>query len=191
MYDYPPEYDNEQLDNSIVEEAFGSYESLGEMYRSIYKYTSCGPSIGVCISYFKTVEPDGFNDYLCDQEVSEWIYCSGLYKLGTWKDMQDNGYLITAISVSSIVEGVDYDTDTIEIECHPDKLEAELIPADGDDLAKTLSRLFDAALVEIERQAEAIWHDTHGCETCIAHWNGESHAIWTDCPDCDGEGTVI
>ena len=105
--------------------------------------------------------------------------------------MQDNGYLITAISVSSIVEGVDYDTDTIEIECHPDKLEAKLIPADGDDLAKTLSRLFDAALEEIERQADAIWHDTHGCETCVAHWDGESHAIWTDCPDCDGEGTVI
>ena len=131
-----------------------------------------------------TIEPDGFNEFPFDQLVSEWVDCGELSRLGTWKDLDQQGVLVTALLVGSIVEGVDYGTDNIEIDAKQT----------DEDPAKYRKR-FDAALTEVEQQADSIWNDTHGCETCSEHLginlDDEMSPIWTKCPDCNGNGTVI
>lgn len=166
---------NEPKDNELVKEAFSEYEGLGDLYRTTYKYTACGPSVGACI------EPGG------------WMYCDSLYKLGTWEDMDKKGQVILALSVGSIVEGVGYDCDTIEIEVH------------SFETAEALEAAFDEAVDDVNKQADAIWKETHGCETCEKHWREEGMTtdaygnelgtgttpVWDECPDCGGSGTII
>lgn len=206
MNDYPPEYDQETPDNSIVEAAFSDYRGPGAMYRSIYKYTACGPSVGFCIRYVEVLSPDGFDDYPHEVERERWIYCDELYRLGSWADMAHRGELIVAVSVDSIVEGVDQATDTHEISCDPDELKSQATPDEGDNLHETLNRLFYRALELVEAEADEIWQATHGCETCAQHWaslgisewmygpmegcDGATQ-VWKDCPDCEGAGAVI
>jgi len=184
MRDYPPEYDNEEPENRYFAEAFSDADSPAELYRQVYKYTSCGAYLSVQIQYFKTIEPDGFNEFPFDQLVREWVRCGELSRLGTWKDMDQQGVLATSLLVGSIVEGVDYGTDDIEV----DAKQTEEDPSD-------YRTRFDAALAEVENQAKSIWNDTHGCETCAEHWginpDEEMSPIWTKCPDCNGNGTVI
>jgi hypothetical protein len=43
MKDYPEEYDQENLDNQYLAEAFPDAKGLGDLYRQTYKYTACGP----------------------------------------------------------------------------------------------------------------------------------------------------
>jgi len=206
MNDYPPEYDQEIPDNSTVEVAFADFSGPGEMYRAIYKYTDCGPSVGVCIQYLEVIPPDGFNEYPSEIERERWVYCNDLYQLGTWSAMAQRGELITAICVSSIVEGVDQTTDTHEISCDPDYLMQRATPDEGDNLHETLHRLFYRALELVEGEADEIWQATHGCETCAAHWaslgitegmygpmegcDGATN-VWKDCPECQGHGVPI
>lgn len=184
MNDYPPEFDNEDLDNQYFAQAFPDADGPAELYRQVYKYTSCGAHLSVQIEYYKTIEPDGFNDYPCDQLVSEWVHCGELSRLGTWTDMDNQGVLITAMLVGSIVEGVDHGTDDIEIDVKQ-----------LDEEPEEFRKRFDAALDDVEEQAESIWNDTHGCETCAKHLgidlDAEMSPIWTDCPDCDGCGVSI
>lgn len=206
MNDYPPEYDQETPDNSIVEAAFADYTGPGKMYRSIYKYTATGPSVGFCIRYVEVLPPDGFDDYPHEIERERWMYCDELYRLGSWADMAHRGELIVAVSVSSIVEGVDTTTDIHEVLCDPDYLMNRATPDEIDSLHETLKRLFDRALALVEAEADEIWQATHGCETCAKHWasigiteamygpmegcDGATH-IWKDCPDCEGAGVVV
>ena len=98
--------------------------------------------------------------------------------------------------VGSIVEGVDYGTDDIELEINQTDEEP-------DDFRKR----FYAAVDEVEKQASDIWNNTHGCEGCAAHWSEEGWEtnewgeamegcdamtpVWKDCPDCQGHGTFI
>ena len=189
MKDYPPEYDNEDPDNRYFAQAFPDADSPAELYRQVYKYTSCGAYLSVQIQYFKTIEPDGFNEFPFDQLVSEWVDCGELSRFGTWKDMDSQGVLITALLVGSIVEGVDYGTDNIEI----DAKQTDEDPAE-------YRKRFDAAMTEVEQQADSIWNDTHGCESCAAHWtdqgldiddSGGLVPVYKYCPDCNGNGTVI
>ena len=184
MRDYPPEYDIDQENNRYFAEAFPDADSPSELYRQAYKYTSCGAYLSVQIQYYKTIEPDGFNEFPFDQLVSEWVDCGELSRLGTWKDMDQQGMLVTSLLVGSIVEGVDYGTDNIEV----DAKQTEEDPSE-------YRKRFDAALIEVEQQADSIWNDTHGCEACAEHWginlDDEMSPIWTECPDCDGTGSVI
>jgi hypothetical protein len=106
MNDYPPEYDQEQLDNQYFAKAFQDAKGLGDLYRQTYKYTACGPWLSARIQYIKVLEPDGFDDYPHEQEVVEWIHSDDLYRLGTWADMDSQGVLVTALMVGSIVEGL-------------------------------------------------------------------------------------
>jgi hypothetical protein len=206
MNDYPPEYDRDERDNSVVEAAFADYAGPGDLYRATYKYTPCGPSVGVCIQYVEVIEPDGFTEYPSEVERSKWIYCDDLYQLGKWADMASRGELITALCVSSIVEGMEQTTGTIEVSCDPDHLALQATPEEGDDLHKTLERLFSRAVDLTDAEANEIWDATHGCETCAAHWRDEGIAegmygpmegcdgatyVWKDCPDCEGHGVVI
>lgn len=187
---------DEHLDNQYFKEAFADYASPADLYRALYKYTECGPWLSVQISYWKTIEPDGFNEYPSDQEVSKWVHSGELHTLGTWDDMDERGQLITGMMVGSIVEGVDETTDNHEIEAHQ-------LDEEPDEYRTRLFRAVD----EVNEEANSIWDNTHGCETCAAHWRGEGletnewgeqmegcdgmTPIWKDCPDCEGAGAVI
>jgi len=189
MRDYPHEYDNEEPDNRYFAEAFPDAESPAELYRQVYKYTSCGAYLSVQIQYFKTIEPDGFNEFPFDQLVSEWVDCGELSRLGTWKEMDQQGVLVTSLLVGSIVEGVDDGTDNIEV----DAKQTDEDPSD-------YRTRFDAALTEVENQAKSIWNDTHGCESCVAYWtdqgididdSGGLVPVYKYCPDCQGQGQIM
>ena len=181
--------DNENPDNRYFAQAFPNAGSPAELYRQVYKHTDCGAYLSVQIQYNKTIEPDGFNEFPFDQLVSEWVDCGELPRLGTWKDMDSQGVLVTALLVGSIVEGVDYGTDNIEI----DAKQTDEDPAE-------YRKRFDAALTEVEQQADSIWNDTHGCESCQAYWtdqgldiddSGGLVPVYKYCPDCRGSGVSI
>ena len=194
MNDYPPEYDEEYLDNQYFAKVFPDSKGLGDLYRQTYKYTACGPWLSARIQYIKVLEPDGFDEYPHEQEVVEWFHSDDLYRLGSWSDMDSNGVLVTALMVGSIVEGVDHGTDEHEIEVK--QLDEE--PA-------VFARRFYKAVKEVNDEANSIWNDTHGCETCAKHWYSEGWEegeygrfegndgmtpVWKDCPDCGGFGSI-
>lgn len=207
MDPFAPYNQDSELDNSILEQAFADYTGLGPMYRSVCKYTVCGPSVGALIREWGVKEYDepiiewlgdepvqvGTSKAAAPVEKQRWVYCSELYELGTWKDMKKAGQLVLALSVSSIVEGGDETTPTIEV-----KVDHE---GDPEDLSK---RFYEAA-DKVDEWASEIWDDTHGCETCAKHWHGDpddwqkdderwdcgNTPIWKQCPDCQGSGTCI
>jgi hypothetical protein len=145
------------------------YESPYEMYRSYYKYTACGPSLGIKVA------------------GSEWVYCDRLRSLGTLDQMRAAGQQIEAVSVSSIIEGTDAEVPSIEVEGQF---------ADERAFFGALDRAVD----EVDKEAHAIWLDTHGCEACARHWNDDAGIesgyeagdcpVWADCPECHGDGEV-
>jgi hypothetical protein len=142
MRDYPE--DKDQLDNQYFAKAFPDADSPAELYRQVYKYTDCGAYMCMTIAY---VEVSGtcFDDYH-EQVVRKTIGGDDLHELGTWQAMDERGQLAVSFTVGSIVEGVDYGTDDIEAEAQ--QLDEE--PAE-------YRKRFDAALTEVEQQAEAIW----------------------------------
>lgn len=184
MNDYPPEYDLEILDNKYFAEAFPDADSPAELCRQVYKYTDCGAWMSVRVNYIEVIQPDGFNDYPSEIERSKWIHGDKLHTLGTWADMDERGILVTALMVGSIVEGVDQTTDDYELEANQ-----------TDEEPKHFRTRFDAALKQVEQEADSIWNDTHGCESCAAHFNinldEEYSPIWKDCPDCNGHGEAF
>lgn len=187
---------DEQQDNSIAEQAFNYVDSLHELYRLTYKYTACGPWLSALVEYYETIEPDGFNDYPSDKLVSKWVHSDELHTLGTWKTMQERGILLRSLMVGSIIEGSDQCTDNYEVPCQPDDLEKDEVAEDEGDLANTLKRMFDRAVEAVDIEAESIWHDTHGCDTCAKHWGKEEGCdgdtpIWSDCTECHGDGAII
>lgn len=195
MKDYPPEFDQENLDNQYLAEAFPDAKGLGDLYRQTYKYTTCGPWLSARVQYIKVLEPDGFDDYPHEQEVVECVHSDDLYRLGTWSDMDSQGVLVTALMVGSIVEGVDCGTDEHELEVKQ-----------LDEAPDQFAERFYKAVEEVNAEANSIWNDTHGCETCAKHWHGEgvlSHVygrfegcdgmtpVWDQCPTCEGSGVVV
>jgi hypothetical protein len=62
--------------------------------------------------------------------------------------MDERGQLAVSFTLGSIVEGVDYGTDEIEIESK--QLE---------ETSSEYRKRFDAALTEVEDQAESIWQE--------------------------------
>ena len=185
MNDYPPEYDNEDPENRYFQQAFPDADSPAELYRQVYKYTDCGAYLSMTIEY---VEVSGtcFDDYH-EKMVQKTLHCDELRHLGTWKEMDERGQLVVSFTVGSIVEGVDEGTDNIEVEAKQ-----------SDEEPSEYRSRFDVALQEVEDQARSIWNDTHGCESCEAHWigegidlDGEMAPIWFDCPDCQGSGVCI
>lgn len=196
MRDYPAEYDHENLDNSLLAQAFPDAKGLGDLYRQTYKYTECGPWLSAQIKYIKVLEPDGFDDYPYEQEVVEWIHSDDLYNLGTWAEMDANGVLVTALMVGSIVEGCDNDG------TGKHELEVKHLDEEPQEFAER----FYEAVDEVNAEAEVIWNDTHGCETCAKHWHEEGWEdvdagkfegndgitpVWEACPDCGGDGVWV
>lgn len=151
MKDYPPEYDEEMLNNQYFAEAFPDANGLGDLYRQIYKYTECGPYLSAKIQYIKVLEPNGFDEYPYEQEVEEWIHSDDLYRLGTWADMDAQGVLVTALMVGSIVEGCDFGTDDYELKANQ-----------SDEEPTQFTKRFYEAIEEVNAEAISIWNDTHG-----------------------------
>lgn len=150
-----------------------NYDSPHEMYRCYYKYTDCGPWISVHVN-------------------GEWVHCGDLHKLGTWEEMLRRGDILDEVLIGSIVEGVDACADPVPVRL--DDIRSKRSKA-GNVTAHSLRTALNAAVREVNDQARDIWDDTHGCETCIAHWEqlgfDGSTAVWPDCPDCDGDGAII
>ena len=181
MNEYPPEYDQENLDNQYFADVFPDAASPAELCRQVYKYTDCGAWLSVKVNYIEVIEPDGFHDYPSEIERSKWVHSHELHTLGTWEDMDKRGVLATAFMVGSIVEGVDQTTDDHELETDQ-----------TDEEPQQFRARFYAALEQVEQEAESIWNDTHGCESCAAHFGinlGQEYSpILKDCPDCGGHG---
>jgi hypothetical protein len=141
-----------------------------DMYRCLYKYTDCGPGVGFQI--------DG-----------RWVYCDDLRQFGSWDDFQ--GHTIQAMSVSSIVEGVEQCTDTIILEAKDLRGKAKK------PTRKTVGDAVFKAVAEVDQQANDIWNETHGCEECakLLDINYEEEVgnipVHPKCPNCNGCGTII
>jgi hypothetical protein len=175
---------DQQFDNREIADAFSDYAGPGELYRSTYKYTDCGPSIGIVyLAYEEPDDPEGMG-----REVTRQLYGDDLYQLGTWADMDKRGELILAFTISSIVEGVEQCTDTITVEIDHEN-----------ETAETIGARYWAAVEDVNNQANEIWGATHGCDNCRQWFNKQGwdiddddySPIWDHCPECYGKGTIL
>ena len=148
MNDYPQEYDEERLDNQYFAEAFPDAKGLGDLYRQTYKYTACGPWLSARVQYIKVLEPNGFDEYPHEQEVTEWFHSDDLYRLGSWSDMDSQGVLVTALMVGSIVEGCDQGTSEYELEVKQ-----------LDEGPEQFAERFYKTVEEVNTEAKLIWNE--------------------------------
>lgn len=154
------------------------YGSPAEMYRVFYKYTDCGPWVSVHVN-------------------GAWVHCGELHTLGTWAEMASRGDVVDEILVGSIVEGVDECAGEMPVRL-PD-IQSRRSKKKSVTRASLRSAL-SSAVAAVDESAKSIWNQTHGCDTCLAHWNevcavehwGEDiRAVWEECPDCLGKGEPI
>lgn len=166
-------------DNSAVEKALEDYSGPYDVYRSTYKYTPCGPTVGFTF-YAEYGQDNGEPGPASTYEPPEnrTFYCDDLRQFGSWADLREQGLLITEMSVSSIVEGEV--TSTHYVDCDGFTFEPE-------DIRKA----FDDAVEAVNKEANDIWNETHGCEDCFDYPEGELHPVDPDCKTCGGHGTSI
>lgn len=154
-----------------------SPDGPGEVYRLTYKYTDCGPTVG-----FRLAEPSLAIGHRYSEPT---YYCNDLHKLGTWGDMAKRGERVVSLLVSSIVEGIDACTETIEVPIHPHG---------------TFLTRWNQAIEDVDKEADRLWKETHGCEDCQKHWQAEGYGdgtldgmipVWDECPGCGGGGQVL
>ncbi len=87
---------------------------------------------------------------------------------GAWINFTNTG-----IELGSIVEGVDWGTNMHTLE-YP----------------FTKKQYWDT-LQSIEDQANEIWQDTHGCDSCPENTDTGMYTIDPNCPNCKGEGLIL
>jgi hypothetical protein len=137
---------------------FGA-KNWGQVYRALYKGTDCGVSIGIKL----------------ESENDETYYCDDLYKF-------DVKTPVVAILISSIVEGVDATTETVEIN----------ITKKGTRKTGTIIKRLFAACEAVEKEAKYIWDQSHGCEDCgVGEGEYGEFAVNPKCKSCHGRGIVI
>jgi len=88
---------------------------------------------------------------------------------------------IESVVVGSIVEGTDVQTESHVVDINVTSM-------------KKVVKAFSDALESVEEEALQIWNDTHGCEGCQKHLELDEHdvvPVWSDCPECKGQGTII
>lgn len=188
-------------DNDHVREAFADYGSPHDLYRSAYEDTACGrPSIGLTVRYWVNEADFAGNWY--EKDVTRSLYCDELRKLGSWDDIDKAGYLIEMIHVSSIVEGVDRETGSHNLPTRYEQVELRLEPGVS-TVHEQIAKAFWRAVAEVDNEASEIWNQTHGCPTCGSHWVGDPDdwseddweigetPVWSECPECDGDGEII
>ncbi len=202
--------------NEWIAEAFPNANGPAELYHQTYKYTSCGPGIGVTVAFEE--EPTdldaGPNSQCFPKEIVRTFYCDSLRQFGTWKEMDKRGQLVIGFTVSSIVEGVDQCTDTVTLDLDTENGDVkingyEFQHKDAQDSSSNLTYAWDEAIRRVEEEANQIWNGTHGCEGCAKHWHrvGVRHDDWgnefskegcdgctpiyTKCRSCKGHGAII
>ena len=127
-------------------------KTFAEVERNTYKYTDCGAWI---------------KEETEDREYAQFFVEEGMYPPETYKHP-------VGIAVGSIVEGVDWGTDT-HILHYPFKIQE-----------------FWDVLKNVEDEAKYIWNDTHGCDDCgIEHPEWGTQMINPECKTCEGEGVII
>jgi hypothetical protein len=119
------------------------HDSPYELYRNTYKYTDCGPSVGVHVL------------------GRGWLWCNRLRELGSYADMLSRGETITAVAVSSMVEGSDAEVPAVEVEAGPD----------------FWARL-DAAVEAVNDEACRLWDEANGSDDDPT------------CPECEAQGAT-
>ena len=89
---------------------------------------------------------------------------------GAWIAQSSDG-----ITIGSIVEGCDEGTSVYTLD-YPFEID-----------------LFWDSLDKVDKEAEKIWNDTHGCEDCgiVSELHEGLHAINPQCKTCEGEGIII
>lgn len=98
---------------------------------------------------------------------------------GAWLAHTSNG-----VRVGSIVEGTDQCANPVELSF------------------PFTDKEFWAALDDIEKQCDAIWKDTHGCEKCWPNGTVDQYGntfepgeigapVNPDCPGCGGDGIIL
>lgn len=185
-----PYNQEEELSNWALEEAFIEFHGPYHLYQRTYKTLACGPTLGFLVGSPK-IDP------------AIWYYGDGLRCLGSWADMARRGELVHAISVSSIVEGVDRCTSTYTL----------MLSGSPDSDPEYISQSFWKNVDACEKEAEHIWDETHGCEGCAAeHRRDQQLDLFLDlaaprseeyegmdgntpvhprCPECHGQGAIL
>jgi hypothetical protein len=79
----------------------------------------------------------------------------------------------TSVTIGSIVEGVDWNTETRTL----------TYPFVMDE--------YWSAVQAVEDEAKDIWNQTHGCEDCGPEGDNGYIAINPECKTCHGEGDII
>jgi hypothetical protein len=153
----------------ILTKAFDEFgcKNLAELYHYTYKFTDCGPSIGALVKD-------------CEGEA-EWHYCEDLRQFPDFAEMVKQGSAVLCLSVSSIVEGVDQECQTIIVNADPF----------GAVTAEELSKNFWKAVEEVDQEAQEIWNATHGCSYCFDYPEGDLRPIDPECKLCGGCGTIL
>ena len=122
--------------------------------------------------------------FLCDQlDPNPQLWEKRIYKAtdcGAWIKLEEN-----AITFGSIVEGSNYDVTPIQVKWPFAREE------------------FWDALELVERAANRIWLETHGCDECAERWGWVDEygfvlegcdgitPVHPDCTTCYGQGVVI
>jgi hypothetical protein len=150
------------------------YDNPADLFRSLYKYTDCGAQAGILVE--ETIHAPTSSDPWAEEGGTRWVYDARDLP-GSWEDIH-----VLAVSVSSIVEGIDAMTAT-----HVVRVE--------DVSEENFDAAWDAAVAAVEEEADALWNDTHGCPTCAAHHgvdlSEEASPVWDECPECGGHGDAI
>lgn len=93
-------------------------------------------------------------------------------------------YPVLKLSVMSIIEGVEQTTD-VHIVDFTKEYEDE----------KAVVATWIKAVAAVEQEADQIWHETHGCDTCKIHFaidpDSDYSPVWDQCPNCNGNGTIF
>jgi hypothetical protein len=143
-------------------------DTLGEIYRRVYKGTDCGPSIGFLIRNLPAEHDARKGASWREGDGEVWLYCDDLYKLPTIEEMGTLGWEIIGVSISSIVEGSD-----VEI--------------DGDQLCSSnyhkLPKLKDfwTCVEEVNAQASFYWERDNSHWYCVRDKDGDQygfHETW-------------
>jgi hypothetical protein len=157
---------------------FCDYESPHEMYRVFYKYTDCGPWVSLHVN-------------------GQRVHCQDLHKLGLWKDMVARGDIVDEMLIGRIVEGVDAEAAPVSVRLGDIRSSRS---KSGKVTRHSLRSALDSAVSAVNKDAQAIWNETHGCDTCRKHWADEGCvdasgdalvSVWDECPDCGGHGAII
>ena len=193
-----PAEENEQLDNRYLAEAFLDHDGPNSLYRHTYTHTSCSPYLSVEIAFW---DQSSSEDY---HLKSKQIDRGELHELGTWSEMDKRGELVTAILLECFVNGANRCTETHRIEVkqldeEPEAFVARFeaaVAAVDEEAHNIWDEAVEEAFAAVDEEADNICDDTHGCDTCIAHFNGAEgenggHPVWADCPDCGGEGVAM